>query len=84
HQDSPEHQIVYVNEQRRNSTTPLYNSLALAGMQLRSGKDWSSFSNFSYYAKTGRIIPLMVDNGGNSVNSPTDLGVTGASHLFPE
>ena len=84
HQDSPEHQIVYVNEQRRNSTTPLYNSLALAGMQLRSGKDWSSFSNFSYYAKTGRIIPLMVDSGGNSVNSPTDLGITGASHLFPE
>jgi hypothetical protein len=84
HQDSPEHQIVYVNEQRRNSTTPIYNSLALAGMQLRSGKDWSSFSNFSYYAKSGRVIPLMVDSSGNSVNSPTDLNVTGASHLFPE
>jgi hypothetical protein len=84
HQDSPEHQIVYVNEQRRNSTTPLYNSLAIAGMQLRSGKDWSSFSNFSYYAKMGRIIPLMVDSSGNGVNSPTDLRIAGASHLFPE
>lgn len=84
HQDGPEHNIVYVNEQRSNLTTPLYNSLALAGMQLRSGKDWSSFSNFSYYAKTGRIIPLMVDSGGNGVNSPTDLSVIGASHLFPE
>ena len=84
HENGPEHQIVYVNEQRKNSTTPIYNSLALAGMQLRSGKDWSSFSNFSYYAKSGRVIPLMVDSSGNSVNSPTDLSVTGASHLFPE
>jgi hypothetical protein len=84
HENGPEHQIVYVNEQRKNSTTPIYNSLVLAGMQLRSGKDWSSFSNFSYYAKSGRVIPLMVDSGGNSVNSPTDLSVTGASHLFPE
>jgi hypothetical protein len=84
HQDSPEHQIVYVNEQRKNKTIPLYNSLALTGMQLRSGKDWSSFNNFSYYAKSGRIIPLMIDSSGNSVNSPTDLNVTGASHLFPE
>jgi len=84
HQSSPEHQIVYVNEQRKNSTPPLYSSLALAGMQLRSGKDWSSFSNFSYYAKTGRIIPLMIDSSGNNVNSPTSLSVTGASHLFPE
>jgi len=84
HENSPEHQIVYVNEQRKNSTAPLYNSLAIAGMQLRSGKDWSSFSNFSYYAKSGRVIPLMVDSSGNSVNSPTDLSVTGASHLFPE
>jgi hypothetical protein len=84
HENSPEHQIVYVNEQRKNSTAPLYNSLAIAGMQLRSGKDWSSFNNFSYYAKSGRIIPLMVDSSGNSVNSPTDLNVTGASHLFPE
>lgn len=84
HENSPEHQIVYVNEQRKNLTAPLYNSLAIAGMQLRSGKDWSSFNNFSYYAKSGRIIPLMIDSSGNSVNSPTDLGVTGASHLFPE
>lgn len=84
HQSSPEHQIVYVNEQRKNPTPPLYSSLALAGMQLRSGKDWSSFNNFSYYAKTGRIIPLMIDSSGNDVNSPTNLSVTGASHLFPE
>jgi len=84
HESSPEHQIVYVNEQRKNLTAPLYENLALSAMQLRSGKDWSSFSNFSYYAKTGRIIPLMIDSGGSAVNSPTDLGVTGASHLFPE
>ena len=73
-----------MNEQRKNPTPPLYSSLALAGMQLRSGKDWSSFHNFSYYAKTGRIIPLMIDSSGNDVNSPTSLSVTGASHLFPE
>ena len=84
HENSPEHQIVYVNEQRKNLTAPLYENLALSAMQLRSGKDWSSFSNFSYYAKTGQIIPLMIDSGGNAVNSPTNLGVTGASHLFPE
>ena len=84
HQDSPEHQIVYVNEQRKNKTIPLYNSLAIAGMQLRSGKDWSSFSNFSYYAKTGRTLPLMVDSSGGDVNGPTNISVNGPSHLFPE
>lgn len=84
HEDSPEHQIVYVNEQRRNLTAPRYENLALSAMQLRSGKDWNSFSNFSYYAKTGRIIPLMINSSNGNVNSPTNLSAIGASHLFPE
>ena len=84
HDDSPEHEIVYVNEQRRNAILPLYQSLALVGMQLRSGKDWSSFNNFSFYAKTGRVIPLMIDDAGNAINRPDYLAITGPSHLFPE
>jgi len=61
HESGPEHQIVYINEQRENikldsaknpiKYAPEYKDMTLLGLQLRSGKEWSSFNNFTYYAK---------------------------------
>ena len=94
HQNGPEHQIAYVNEQRRNykngqygpeEFAPQYDRMAMIGLQLRSGKEWNDFNNLTYYAKQGREVVRMVDpnTGDTSGYSPSTL-VAGPSHLFPE
>jgi hypothetical protein len=94
HQNGPEHQIVYVNEQRENFKSgannperfaPQYDRMAMIGLQLRSGKEWSDFSNLTYYAKQGRETVRMVDpaTGDSTGYSPTS-GIIGPTHLFPE
>ena len=94
HQNGPEHQIVYVNEQRENFKSgannpqifaPQYERMAMIGLQLRSGKEWNDFSNLTYYAKQGRETIRMVDpiSGDTAGYSPTS-GIIGPTHLFPE
>lgn len=67
----PEHNIVYVNEIVPNSTAPLYNNLALAGINIRSSAEFQQFSQFSAYVTGGRECTRL-------------LGGTGATHLFPD
>ena len=97
HENGPEHAIVYVNEQRENTKldiqpgvtntvpyAPVYKDMTLLGLQLRSGKEWSSFNNFTYYAKQGCKIRKIINdaNGvGYNVNSSP---VYDASNLYPE
>ena len=98
HESGPEHQIVYINEQRENiklnkqaTTTstieyaPLYENMSLLGLQLRSGKEWSSFNNFTYYAKKGSKVRKIIDEGNLATNSSDPANaVYGASNLYPE
>jgi hypothetical protein len=98
HESGPEHQIVYINEQRQNlkldkqaTTTdtieyaPLYEDMSLLGLQLRSGKEWSSFNNFTYYAKKGSKVRKIIDEGNLATNSSDPANaVYGASNLYPE
>ena len=94
HERGPEHQIVYINEQRKNykltsagvkEFAPQYDNMALLGLQLRSGKEWSSFNNLTYYAKQGRNVVRMVDPAsGDTSGYTTSTLVKGPSHLFPE
>lgn len=85
HQNGPEHQVVYVNEQRQNRTTPIYDNMALIGLQLRSGKEWNDFNNFTYYAKQGINVIRMVDpDTGNTSGYSSPGSITGPTHLFPE
>jgi hypothetical protein len=98
HESGPEHQIVYINEQRENikldkqATTsstieyaPLYENMSLLGLQLRSGKEWSSFNNFTYYAKKGSKVRKIIDEGNLATNSSNLANaVYGASNLYPE
>ena len=96
HEGGPEHQIVYINEQRQNlkldkqaNTTstieyaPLYEDMSLLGLQLRSGKEWSSFNNFTYYAKKGSKVRKIV-NDDFTTNGVNAAAVYGASNLYPE
>ena len=96
HENGPEHQIVYINEQRENvkynpltqnyeDYAPAYEDMTLLGLQLRSGKEWSSFNNFTYYAKKGSKVRKIIDEGNLATNSSDPANaVYGASNLYPE
>lgn len=67
----PEHSIVYVNEIVPNSTAPLYDNLALVGINIRSSAEFQQFSQLSAYVTGGRECTRL-------------LGGSGATHLFPD
>ena len=71
---APEHEIVYVNEIVPNSTAPLYDDLALVGINIRSSAEFQQFAQFSTYVTGGKVCSLF----------PLSGGTTGATHLFPE
>ena len=76
HQDGPEHEIVYVNEQSSTTFSPQYKfdqaGIANVALRLSSSKEWNSFSQFSAYIKQGIKVERLIDN------------TTGATNLFPE
>ena len=74
HMDSPEHEVVYVNEMVESDNSPQYQSLNYVGLELRSAKEWSNFSNFSAYYKRGISVEKLVDTGEQF----------GPTNLFPE
>ena len=69
----PEHEVVYVNEICPNTTTPLYDDMALIGLNILSSQEWQQFAQFSCYVTQGRLIRRLLSN----------LSV-GPSHLFPD
>lgn len=76
HQDGPEHEIVYVNEQSSTTKRPSYEfdqaGIANVALRLSSSKEWNSFSQFSAYIKQGIKVERLIDN------------TTGPTNLFPE
>ena len=76
HQDGPEHEIVYVNEQSSLGLAPQYfvgnTGIANVALRLNSSKEWNSFSQFSVYIKQGIKVKRLIDD------------TTGATNLFPE
>ena len=76
HQDGPEHEIVYVNEQSSTTVRPEYEfdqaGIANVALRLSSSKEWNSFSQFSAYIKQGIKVERLIDN------------TTGPTNLFPE
>ena len=82
HQDGPEHEIVYVNEQSslgKNNSVPYSffpatnpkdkNETGIANVALRlsSSKEWNSFSQFSAYIKKGIRIERLINDKGETV-----------------
>jgi hypothetical protein len=97
HENGPEHQIVYINEQRENikldkqrdSTNtidyaPTYKDMTLLGLQLRNGREWSSFNNFNYYAKKGCKIRKIINDANGNTYDVNSTAISDASNLYPE
>ena len=97
HENGPEHAIVYINEQRENrkldkqpgttntiSYAPTYKDMTLLGLQLRSGKEWSSFNNFTYYAKQGCKVRKIINEANSNTYNVNSAAVEAASNLYPE
>ena len=76
HQDGPEHEIVYVNEQSNLGRDIPYAfdqaGIANVALRLSSSKEWNSFSQFSAYIKEGILVQRLVEDK------------IGPTNLFPE
>jgi hypothetical protein len=69
----PEHEVVYVNEIVPNSPAPVYDNLALLGINVLSSVEWQQFGQFSCYVTGGKICRRL------------RAGLTqGPTHLFPD
>ena len=94
HLDGPEHQITYCNEIiqtekriHKEGEPATYENLAYAGLQIKSSKEWTNFSQFSAYFKQGiKVKRLISDSGNNAVNNSdgVDSNGKGATNIFPE
>jgi len=69
----PEHEVVYINEITPNTSTPVYDGLALVGVNVMSSVEWQQFGQFSCYVTGGKTCRRL----RNSLS-------VGATHLFPD
>jgi hypothetical protein len=69
----PEHEIVYINEIVENQTAPLYDGIALIGVNVASAFEWQQFSQLSPYV-----------TGGTEVRRLLSGMIKGPSHLLPD
>lgn len=76
HDSGPEHEVAVINEMKKITPGPSYNSLALAGLRINANKEWSNFSQFSAYIKEGIKVLKLIDNTDNTTKY--------SSNLFPE
>ena len=80
HLNGPEHELVYVNEIVK-TPKPVYKDLALAAIKINASTEFSNFSNFSTFVKTGMTVARLINDKGQSV-AHGDL--IQATNLFPE
>jgi len=69
----PEHEVVYINEIVPNESAPVYDNLALVGINVMSSVEWQQFGQFSCYVTGGKTCRRL----RNSLS-------VGATHLFPD
>lgn len=81
HQSGPEHSITYVNEMIRQDAAPQYGDLALVGLRMRAGRDWTSLGQITGYCSTGIRIERLLDLN-NQPYAGTDY--IAPSNLLPE
>jgi hypothetical protein len=80
HLNSPEHEIVYVNEIVK-APKPVYTDLTLAAIKLNASAEFVNFSNFSAFVKTGMNVARLINDSGQSV---AEGALVKATNLFPE
>lgn len=70
HQDGPEHEIVYVNEQIDPGTDrAFYTDLAIGGIRINSSKEWTNFTQLSAYFKKGIKVPDLINGGPDKASN---------------
>ena len=69
----PEHEIVYINEIVPNDTAPVYDNLALLGVNIMSSVEWQQFNQFSCYVTGGKTCRRLLNSKS-----------VGSTHLFPD
>ena len=69
HADGPEHEIVYVNEQVRQTAVPKYDDMALVGLRMLAGRDWTSLGQLTAYCKKGITIERLITDAGASTSN---------------
>ena len=79
HQDNPEHEIVYINEQVRSEQIAQYDNLSLLGIRILAGKDWTSLGQLSAYIKKGIQVERLITDSGVATTTLVD-----ATNNFPE
>ena len=75
HQDGPEHEIVYVNEQsslgEQNPVPYKFDQpnvgIANVALRLSSSREWNSFSQLSVYVKKGLEVERLINDKGDTV-----------------
>ena len=64
HQDGPEHEICYINEQVDPAENKaLYSDLAIGGIRINSSKEWTNFTQLSAYFKKGIKVTDLINGG---------------------
>ena len=70
---NPEHEVLYVNEIVPNTKAPVYDDLALLGVNISSSVEWQQFAQFSAYV-----------TGGKTCRQLLSSDAIGATHLLPD
>jgi len=71
--NSPEHEVVYVNESLAEDRLVEYKNCAMVGLKLQSSNNFSSFDQLRCYIRLGIDVELLTDGGNGSSNLLTDL-----------
>ena len=71
HQEGPEHEIAFVNEQIKPRNAAEYNDLSLLGLRVLAGKDWTAMGQFSAYIQQGIKVDRLINDNGEAVTAGT-------------
>jgi hypothetical protein len=74
--NSPEHEIVYINESLQDPVAANYSRCAMAGLRLRSGSNFSRLDQFRMFATQGLKVQTLPADGS--------AGTLASSNLFNE
>ena len=70
---APEHEILFCNESVENESVPQYDGLTLAGLALKSGRNFQSLDQLRVWLADGIEVTRLSDGGHGPSNKFTDL-----------
>ena len=70
---APEHEILFCNESVENESVPQYDGLTLAGLALKSGRNFRSLDQLRVWLADGIEVTRLSDGGHGPSNKFTDL-----------